>query len=550
MKSNIESIKKATLFLKECGVKQQPVAIAKLCCVTEKTVRNYKKKVDEWYKSDERISPVDYEEYRSKYVTILLKDITKNTYGEKYTQAIGFLVVCKLLERSILCIKFTTLDDITKIGISIVTLYDKIRRMKSHKRFIHSKDKDAKRLLAIGVREVEKLFTRSEGYTVGEESKVWSVNECLMTIMHEADGEISEKKDENIPLDTNQHTIEGLKEHVVYPGYCLLDNNHTVIQPLGIPNELQRKETVTPVSTTGHPHMLPEKPESDENLYGYENYEPSIYYSTPEHKHIIAIPRTELKQLGRDVQTMFNKITLFPRYDAQFIPIEHNASTNEDWGRSYNIFCQIPSEVRLKLGYISYDMSAAMQSISLQLLCATEKEYPLLWNYTNNKKFKKNLRKEISEDTGMPIDKVKSLLTAYANWYNKFIDRHRKLRQFYEESQKLAQSVLKYVQEHDMEVYRRAEEQSRKCQPGEIATLLDCENHSQGNMSKISSVFFFTWTWYERKIRMAMLSVLSDGIELHDAVYSKFDVSEDIVQEEIYQHTGFRIIIDKERLEA
>ena len=262
MKSNIESIKKATLFLKECGVKQQPVAIAKLCGVTEKTVRNYKKKVDEWYKSDERISPVDYEEYRSKYITILLKDITKNTDGEKYTQALGFLVVCKLLERSILCTKFITLDNITQIGISLVNIYYKIMNMKSHKRSIHSKEEYTKKLLAIGAREVEKLFTRSKGYTVGEESKVWSVKECLMTIMHEAEGEISEKMDENT-LDTDIDTIEGLKEHVVYPGYCLLDNNHTVIQPLGIPNELQRKETVTPVSTTGHPHLFPEKQGSD-----------------------------------------------------------------------------------------------------------------------------------------------------------------------------------------------------------------------------------------------------------------------------------------------
>jgi len=66
-------------------------------------------------------------------------------------------------------------------------------------------------------------------------------------------------------------------------------------------------------------------------------------------------------------------------------------------------------------------------------------------------------------------------------------------------------------------------------------------------MRNTASVFFFVWTWYERLIQKAMLTVLPDGIELHDAVYSKMDIPVEAVQGAIRAGTdkGFDIRIEK-----
>ena len=60
-----------------------------------------------------------------------------------------------------------------------------------------------------------------------------------------------------------------------------------------------------------------------------------------------------------------------------------------------------------------------------------------------------------------------------------------------------------------------------------------------------SSVFFFVWTYYEMLIRKAMLECLPDGIEVHDAVYSKMDVDIQEIEAVIFRCSGFKVIIDK-----
>ena len=43
------------------------------------------------------------------------------------------------------------------------------------------------------------------------------------------------------------------------------------------------------------------------------------------------------------------------------------------------------------------------------------------------------------------------------------------------------------------------------------------------------------------------VSIYEAGIEVHDAVYSKRDIDEKILEQDIYSNTGFRIIIEKEK---
>ena len=44
------------------------------------------------------------------------------------------------------------------------------------------------------------------------------------------------------------------------------------------------------------------------------------------------------------------------------------------------------------------------------------------------------------------------------------------------------------------------------------------------------TIFFFVWTYYEMLIRKAMLECLPDGIEVHDAVYSKLIVDVQVIE--------------------
>ena len=57
------------------------------------------------------------------------------------------------------------------------------------------------------------------------------------------------------------------------------------------------------------------------------------------------------------------------------------------------------------------------------------------------------------------------------------------------------------------------------------------------------TIFFFVWTYYEMLIRKAMLECLPDGIEVHDAVYSKMIVDTNYLQDIVFERTGYNITI-------
>ena len=242
------------------------------------------------------------------------------------------------------------------------------------------------------------------------------------------------------------------------------------------------------------------------------------------------------------------------------IPIKHESKKSEEyWGRNYNIFCSLRSQERLQLGFISYDMSAALQSISLQIINSTENDYPMLWKYAHDKAYKKQIRTEIAQDlnhvdaTGnIDVSKVKSQLTAFAHGSTKDMNKHRHYTVFQEESNRLRQAVLKHVSEHDPQILERAIAQSSRELPEEMDWMdLGIEETSKEVRDK-ASVFFFVWTWYERQIRQAMIDALGDNeaseaLEVHDAVYSRRDIDTKIIEKEIYDQTKFRISIEREQ---
>ena len=229
------------------------------------------------------------------------------------------------------------------------------------------------------------------------------------------------------------------------------------------------------------------------------------------------------------------------------VAIQNESSTDESLGRSYNVFCKLRSDERLRLGYNAYDMNAALQSISLQLIRASESDYPTLWEYTHDKKYKMWLRQEIANDLGISVGEVKAKLTAFANGSVSEKNKHRYYKAFHEESDRLRREVLKHTSLREPDIMKRAIAQSRKPLPEEIDWTDTQSKEMTKDMRSKASVFFFVWTWYERQIRQAMLTVLTDGIELHDAVYSKMSVEPCIIEKAIFNRTGFRVIIDVER---
>lgn len=191
-------------------------------------------------------------------------------------------------------------------------------------------------------------------------------------------------------------------------------------------------------------------------------------------------------------------------------------------------------------------MNAALQSISLQLIQASAKDYPILWKYTHDKDFKKQIRTEIATDLNITIDEVKAKLTAFANGAISGKNKHKHYQTFSDESDRLRREVLKHVSVHEPEVLERATQQSKRILPDGLDWIDTETKETRGEMRNKSSVFFFVWTWYERLIRQAMLTVLTDGIELHDAVYSKMDVDASIIEDTIAKFNGFKVVIDVE----
>lgn len=230
-----------------------------------------------------------------------------------------------------------------------------------------------------------------------------------------------------------------------------------------------------------------------------------------------------------------------------WIPVRNESEKAEKYeGRSYNVFCALRSHERLALGYISYDMNAAMQSISLQLIGAVSKDYPMLWKYTHDKAYKKAVRKQIAQDLGITIEEVKARLTAFSFGSVKDRKLHKHYEAFQAESDKLRREVLAYAEANAPKVFQDAIDQTSREVPAHI-NWQDLEHKECFKERKASaSMFFFVWTHYERKIREAMLQILVDGLEVHDAVYSMMNVAAEDIEDAIFKLSGFRVVIDKE----
>lgn len=250
----------------------------------------------------------------------------------------------------------------------------------------------------------------------------------------------------------------------------------------------------------------------------------------------------------QSITTIMHILSMSIGYDSVthslIVSLEHTSSTDETLGRSYNLFSRIRSQERLDYGYIGYDVSAMLQTVCLQLIRASKESYPLLTMYATNKAFKSSLRSTIAHDLNIPIDKVKAKLTSFANGGISGKDKHPKYQQFQEESDRLRREVLAYTAKQNPWLLEQSKQQSKRQLPEDIDWFDLSPEDEQYVARNKASVFFFIWTYYERLIRKAMLTVLIDGIEVHDAVYSKMIVDVEVIEIAVFQQTNFKVIID------
>lgn len=226
------------------------------------------------------------------------------------------------------------------------------------------------------------------------------------------------------------------------------------------------------------------------------------------------------------------------------VSIAHTSKTDESLGRTYNLFCRLRSEERIKFGYISYDINSALQTICLQLIKGTKDNYPILTSYSTDSVYKQALRATIANDLNITIDEVKAKLTAFANGGISGKDNHPIYEQFQEESDKLRREVLVFTANNNPWLLEQSIQQSKRYLPEDIDWYNLEPEDSQTLARNKSSVFFFIWTYYERLIRKAMLECFTDGIEVHDAVYSKMSVDTNFIEQNIFSLTNFIVIIE------
>lgn len=478
------ALRQATLSYRLLGFNLNLVEIAALAGISEGTAHNHKNEILSYW--SERSLPF---KGISQFTWDRLMDPAL-TGAQSLEEIFGAILGMYLKVETDILDCASTLKEVYKFGLHLTKIYRLVCNYKNSEGVpVYSGNRSARYLLESKI-QLDRLFERSKDYVSGLRSKRWKTTDLLKQYI-----EVSIKK-----------LLYAFSNSDVWECVYL------------------------------YPHMFPET--------AVKSISNNIFNNT-----INKIIRVKISTLNNfKLNSIFSLLVGAVKImkGEIFVPIVHESSSDESLGRSYNVFCRLKSTERLGLGYISYDMNAALQSISLQLIQATYEEYPTLWSYTHDKEYKRRKRFEVAQNLNIDERTVKKRLTAFANGSVSDIKLHDYYKAFQEESDRLRKAVLKHINQTEPDVLERAKEQSKRELPEELDWSDMDSKETLTEMRNKASVFFFVWTWYERKIRQAMLTVLTDGIELHDAVYSKMDIPAVTIQEVIRELTGFEIIIDKE----
>ena len=217
---------------------------------------------------------------------------------------------------------------------------------------------------------------------------------------------------------------------------------------------------------------------------------------------------------------------------------------DKQFSRKYNQFTSIKSETRLNLGYKSYDLSAGLQSIVFNFLDV--EKYPMHKILITDKN---RIRKHIAKKLNKPIKEVKQILTAGDNGkgYKTARNKCKVLDLYLNESKTIATDFNLYMSTLNPGYFRRASQMAKN----EFKTIW---RDGKKEVKKLEtknkySLFFFLWTQIEREARNAMVSCFNDKNdirEVHDAVYSKEEVTPYELEAAIQMQTGLTLKIEVE----
>lgn len=253
----------------------------------------------------------------------------------------------------------------------------------------------------------------------------------------------------------------------------------------------------------------------------------------------LVVPLGTLEQLKP--KDMFYLISLCKGKTSQGYIIK-NEIQDIQYSRVYSVMTSIASDTRNKLGYIGYDISACLQSISLQILGS--KQYPTHSMLMRNKH---RMRALLMRRLDKPLKQVKEILSAADNGkqYKKLQEKSRLLSQYIDESSTLADNFNKWMKKHHLKRYNLAHSMAKD----EWVYTGKKIFKKSGKKNKYS-LFFFCWTQIERDIREVMMRCVNEGIfvhQVHDAIYihkSEVQSSIQVMEQSIKEQLGLDIKIE------
>jgi predicted DNA-binding protein YlxM (UPF0122 family) len=494
-----ENVQKYLRCIKHLEQAYSVTEFAEVAGVSRKCINYNVNKIEAYYQTAPTPTEADLEWFDARSINYYLKDATNAK------RALGAIVGYLLKYRYGLLGHLRKISAIKSSGQDIIKLIVAIKSRK-HKTGtpIQSNSRAVKNLSNQNkIAWIDTLFIRSGGYYAGHTAKLWRTTELTDQILADAIIIFFDKTANKQPEFISNYTLmEGISNYATYSSTC-----YRVSVTLNI------------------------------------NY---IITKYQWHEKLLFLSFGQVQNLCLSSMLHIVSKTIAIENGHFIVSLNHTSKTDPTLGRNYNVFTRLRSAERKQLDFINYDISAALQTISLQLIQASISDYPLLTRYSKDKQFKRSLREDIAKALKVPVVEVKQKLTAFANGAVSGIDKHLTYKQFQSESNDLRLQVLVHTAEHTPQLLEQAKSQSKKQLPEDIDWFSTNTEDSQALARGKSSVYFFIWTYYERLIRKAMLSILTDGIEVHDAVYSKMDVSTNVIEATIFESSGFKIIIEKD----
>lgn len=445
------------------------------------------------------------------YVQEAYKQAREENDGFVFSLILGAVTGFVLRQETDLINDVQRLPKIIKVGTAVIKLIAQIQTRKDDTGVpIHSKSKQAQYLLTEmnRVTFMDHLFKRADSYSTGGEgntafAKSWSLRPRA--------AEISARVVELILPIIKE---EAAKERVtVIPAHM----QSSICSGISVTTEAECQQ------------LPPELTTFDVSIEQLEQ---------------LSVP---------SIIQLINQAVPSPVVDHLAISLKNTANNDPSLGRTYNVFASLRSAERRSLGFINYDISSCIQIISFGILYRYSSDryrevddlinaYNMIFRYSWEPDFKRELRQQIAQDLGVDLDEVKKRLTAYANGSQRSVEGSPKLEQFKQESDLLRREVTAVIALHKPEILNDAIAQSKHTFPEDLDwTSSEPEEPEMARMK--SSVFFFIWTYFEKQIRDAMLSVVDDGIPVHDAIYRKHELSCEDFEEAIKDQTNFDVKI-------